>query len=90
MATTYLTLANEALRELNEVTLTASNFSSAVGIQAFVKEATNRSLNDINFATFYLPGLSHPLRILGEKLAYENSIRSTIFTASPPSLSIAT
>tara|TARA_Y100000593_G_C4289360_1_gene327395 strand:- start:896 stop:1663 length:768 start_codon:yes stop_codon:yes gene_type:complete len=47
MATTYLTLANEALRELNEVQLTSSNFSSAVGIQAFVKEAVNRSLNDI-------------------------------------------
>jgi len=47
MATTYLTLANEALRELNEVQLTSSNFSSAVGIQAFVKEAVNRALNDI-------------------------------------------
>jgi len=47
MATTYLTLTNEVLRELNEVQLTSSNFSSAVGIQAFVKEATNRSLNDI-------------------------------------------
>ena len=55
MATTYLTLANEALRELNEVTLTASNFSSAVGIQAFVKEAINRSLNDIANAEPQLP-----------------------------------
>ena len=57
MATTYLTLANEALRELNEVPLTASNFSSAVGIQAFVKEATNRSLNDIANAEPQLPFL---------------------------------
>jgi len=47
MATTYLTLTNETLRELNEVQLTSSNFSSAVGIQAFVKESINRALNDI-------------------------------------------
>ena len=47
MATTYLTLTNEVLRELNEVQLTSANFSSAVGIQAFVREAVNRSLNDI-------------------------------------------
>ena len=47
MATTYLTLSNEVLRELNEVQLTSSNFSDAVGIQAFVKESINRSLNDI-------------------------------------------
>ena len=47
MATTYLTLSNEVLREINEVQLTSSNFSDAVGIQAFVKESINRSLNDI-------------------------------------------
>jgi len=47
MATTYLTLTNEVLREINEVPLTSSNFSSAVGIQAFVKESINRALNDI-------------------------------------------
>jgi len=47
MATTYLTLTNETLRELNEVQLTSSNFSDAIGIQAFVKESINRSLNDI-------------------------------------------
>ena len=47
MATTYLTLTNEVLRELNEVQLTSSNFSSAAGIQAFVQESINRSLNDI-------------------------------------------
>ena len=47
MATTYLTLTNEVLRELNEVQLTSANFSSAVGIQAFVQEAVNRSLDDI-------------------------------------------
>ena len=47
MATTYMTLTNEVLRELNEVQLTSSNFSDAVGIQAFVKESINKSLNDI-------------------------------------------
>jgi len=47
MATTYLTLTNETLRELNEVQLTSSNFSDAVGIQGFVKESINRALNDI-------------------------------------------
>ena len=47
MATTYLTLTNEVLRELNEVQLTSSNFSDAAGIQAFAQEAINRSLNDI-------------------------------------------
>ena len=47
MATTYLTLTNEVLRELNEVQLTSANFASAVGIQAFVKESINKSLNDI-------------------------------------------
>jgi hypothetical protein len=47
MATTYLTLVNEVLREINEIPLTSSNFSSAVGIQAFVKESINRSINDI-------------------------------------------
>ena len=33
MATTYLQLANELLRELNEVELTAANFADSKGIQ---------------------------------------------------------
>ena len=55
MATTYLTLTNEVLRELNEVQLTSANFSDAVGIQAFIKESINRSLNDIANAEPQLP-----------------------------------
>jgi|TARA_R100001463_G_scaffold2267_2_gene9641 hypothetical protein len=55
MATTYLTLTNEVLRELNEVQLTSANFSDAVGIQAFVKESINKSLNDIANAEPQLP-----------------------------------
>jgi hypothetical protein len=47
MATTYLSLTNELLRELNEVVLTSSNFSSAVGIQAHAQDCITRSYNDI-------------------------------------------
>ena len=47
MATTYLNLSNEVLRELNEVDLTSGNFASATGIQAFVKDAINKSIFDI-------------------------------------------
>jgi len=47
MATTYLQLTNELLRETNEVVLTSSNFSSALGVQAHVKDCVNRAYNDI-------------------------------------------
>ena len=47
MATTYLELTNEVLRELNEVVVTSANFDSAIGIQSFVKDALNRALFDI-------------------------------------------
>ena len=47
MATTYLNLTNEVLREINEIQLTSGTFTGAIGIQAFVKEAINRSLFDI-------------------------------------------
>jgi len=47
MATTYLDLTNEVLRELNEVVLTAANFSSAIGIQSFVKDSINRAIYDV-------------------------------------------
>ncbi len=47
MAKTYLTLTNEVLRELNEVVLTSSNFAGATGIQQFVKQVINKSINDI-------------------------------------------
>tara|TARA_R110000744_G_scaffold31604_1_gene74244 strand:+ start:33 stop:800 length:768 start_codon:yes stop_codon:yes gene_type:complete len=44
---TYLELANELLREMNEVELTSSSFPSAVGIQQHVKDSINRSYLDI-------------------------------------------
>ena len=50
MATTYLSLTNELLRELNEVVLTSSNFGSAVGIQGHAQDCINRSYNDIVIA----------------------------------------
>jgi hypothetical protein len=47
MATTYLELTNQALRELNEIPLTSVNFGDAVGLQQFVKDSINRSIFDI-------------------------------------------
>jgi len=47
MATTYLDLTNELLREMNEIALTSSNFASAIGIQAHVKDCVNRAYLDI-------------------------------------------
>ena len=47
MATTYLVLSNRILRELNEVELTSTTFSSSRGIQTAVKEFVNKSIHDI-------------------------------------------
>jgi hypothetical protein len=47
MATSFLQLSNELLRESNEVILTSSNFGDAVGIQAHIKDCANRAYNDI-------------------------------------------
>ena len=47
MATKYLQLSNELLRESNEVVLTSSTFAGAVGIQAHIKDCVNRAYNDI-------------------------------------------
>ena len=47
MATTYLDLTNEVLRELNELPLTSANFADAIGLQKFVKDAINKSIFDI-------------------------------------------
>ena len=58
MATTYLDLSNEVLRELNEVVLTSGTFASATGIQAFVKDAINKSLFDVANAEPQLPFFS--------------------------------
>jgi len=47
MAETFLNLSNELLRELNEVSLSSTTFSSAIGVQAHVKDAVNRAYLDI-------------------------------------------
>ena len=47
MATTYLDLSNRTLRELNEVEMTSSNFSSSRGIQTADKDFINKSIHDI-------------------------------------------
>jgi len=44
---TYLNLTNELLVEFNEVVLTATDFSSAIGIQQHAKDAINRAYLDI-------------------------------------------
>ena len=47
MATTYLTLVNNVLRELNETELTSSTFASSRGIQTAIKDFVNKSIHDI-------------------------------------------
>jgi len=47
MATTYLDITNEVLRELNEIPLTSANFATAIGFQKFVKDAINKSIFDV-------------------------------------------
>ena len=44
---TYLEITNRALREINEVPMTAGQFTSARGLQEFVKGAVNRAYFDI-------------------------------------------
>ena len=44
---TYLDLCNTILRELNEVELTSTTFTSALGIQKFIKDTINRAYFDI-------------------------------------------
>ena len=55
MATTYLELSNRTLRELNEVELTSSTFSSSRGIQTAVKDFINKSVHDIYNESVEIP-----------------------------------
>ena len=61
MATTYLGLTNEVLRELNEIPLTSANFGNAVGLQQFVKDAINKAIFDIANEEPQLPFLLQQL-----------------------------
>ena len=47
MASTYLDLTNELLRELNELPLSSSTFATAVGVQQHVKDSVNKAYLDI-------------------------------------------
>lgn len=47
MSLNYLYLINAVLRDTNEVPLTETNFYSARGFHAFIKEALNRALMDV-------------------------------------------
>ena len=55
MATTYLTLTNRVLRELNETELTSGTFSSSRGIQTAVKDFINKGIHDIYNETGEIP-----------------------------------
>ena len=55
MATTYLTLTNRVLRELNETELTSSTFSSSRGVQTAVKDFVNKGIHDIYNETGEIP-----------------------------------
>ena len=57
MATTYLTLTNSVLRELNETELTSATFSSSRGIQTAVKDFINKSIHDIYNESAEIPVL---------------------------------
>ncbi len=55
MASSYLQLVNRVIRRFNEVVLTSSNFAAATGFQAFVKDAVNDAIQDINEAELEWP-----------------------------------
>ena len=52
---TFLALTNSVLARLNEVQLTASNFSAARGIQIQAQNAVNESIRYINQREFNYP-----------------------------------
>lgn len=55
MAYNYLGLTNEVNRRLNEVELTSSNFPTATGFYAHIKDAVNASIRDINHTHYEWP-----------------------------------
>lgn len=55
MGSTYLQLTNEVLQQLNEVSLSSSNFSSATGIHGAAKSAVKYAIQIINSQKFEWP-----------------------------------
>jgi len=57
MATTYLTLVNNVLNELNEPELTSSTFSSSRGVQTAVKKFVLKAMHEIYNSISEIPDL---------------------------------
>ena len=57
MATTYLTLTNNVLNELNEPELTSSTFSSSRGIQTSVKKFVLKAMHEVYNSLSEVPDL---------------------------------
>jgi len=57
MATTYLTLTNNVLNELNETELTSTTFSSSRGIQTAVKKFILKAMHEIYNSISEIPDL---------------------------------
>ena len=55
MAYDYIGLSNEVCRRLNETELTTSNFATASGFYAQIKDAVNASIRDVNQKHFNWP-----------------------------------
>ena len=55
MAYNFLELVNAVARRLNETELTSSNFSTATGFYAQIKDAVNSSIRDVNLYHEYWP-----------------------------------
>lgn len=55
MPSTYLDLCNQVLRRLNEVEMNESDFASARGVQALVKDSIKNAIAKVNQAEFEWP-----------------------------------
>lgn len=53
--TSFLSLTNDVLTELNEVNLTSGNFGSAVGFASVAQNAINKAIRDINAEQYEWP-----------------------------------
>jgi hypothetical protein len=71
MAYNFLDLTNEINRSFNEVELTSSNFSTATGFYARVKDSVNTAIRDINHTHYEWP-FNH---VLAEETLSAGTIR---------------
>ena len=78
-ASTYLTLVNNVLRDLNEVELTSSTFSSSRGIQTSTKDYVNRAISDLINAelNWSFTRAEGSLNIIAGKQLYDKSAVSS-------------